>query len=237
MLKPQVQLTLGPRVNRVRLLRYVFAEFTPKIERMTRFPTDLGDGVIVTFESLANTEEVPLGRPPVTGPTVVMSASLDVSTVAVLVASVPVQVELVNTVELKFDDDARQRAEYGLRFVAASLSVQSQIPYRLWSPTPYLALAGDDTHDHKLLTQCVRVRMPKVKGFYPMAGPGLEWPLDLASLTDRRDGVLLLGAAVAAFSSTASLVLAQRSWLRSPGSSFRIHGTSGTPTLRWRTGS
>ena len=31
-----------------------------------------------------------------------------------------------------------------------------------------------------------------------MAGPGLEWPLDLTSIPDRRDGVLLLGAAITA---------------------------------------
>lgn len=183
----------------VRLLRYAFAEFTPKIARMARWRSDLGDGVTVEIYALENTEEVPLGQPPPSqGPTLVLRTSLDESTVAVLVATVATEVELSNTVELSLDEGRRQRAEEGLRFMAASLAVQSQIPCRLWSPTPYLALTGDSEADRELLERCVRIRMPKLKAFYPLAGPGLEWPLDFASLPDRRDGVLLLGAAITA---------------------------------------
>jgi hypothetical protein len=180
------------------LQRYVFAEFTPRILRMARWGSDLGDGLTVSIYALENTEEVVLGEPPSPGPTLISQASSDGSTVAVLVATLPTQVESVSPIELAFDDNSRRRAEDGLRFFASSLAVQSQIPCRLWSPTPYLALAGDDDDDRELLDECVRIRLPKLEAFYPMAGPGLEWPLDLSSMTDRRDGVLLLGAAVTA---------------------------------------
>ncbi|HYJ69279.1 MAG TPA: hypothetical protein VEX15_16640 [Nocardioidaceae bacterium] len=189
----------------MKLLRYVFAEFTPKISRVARFGSDLGDGLTVAIRELENTEEVDLGESQSPGPTLISQASADESTVAVLVATLPTQIEEVSSVELAFDENSRLRAEDGLRLFASSLAVQSQVPCRLWSPTPYLALAGDDDADRELLEQCVRIKLPKLKAFYPLAGPGLEWPLDLSSMTDRNSGVLLLGAAITASHGVAKL--------------------------------
>lgn len=187
----------------MRLLRYAIAEFTPTIPRMARWIADVGYGVQVRIEWLAGPEEVALGTAVPEGQRLV--ANRQGTSCAMLLATVETAVESHGRLELSFDDQARRLAEEALRLMAASLAVQSQSACHLFSPTPYVALQGESEDDRKLLDQCIRIQMPTLKPFHPLANLGLEWPMDLTQLSDRRQGLLLLGAAMNAGHGIANL--------------------------------
>lgn len=182
------------------LRRYAIAEFAEKIPRVAKWSTSPEDGVTVEIFDLLNTDEVAMSKGDWPAPQLIVERNHDMRTLAMLCATVATTVRSVSPIELEFDDESRLRAEDGLRFMGASLAILSQVPCELWSPTPFLALEGQSPEDLRLLQSTIKIGLPPWKAFYPFAGPGLEAPLDTAhpSLHDRRDGVLLLGAAVSA---------------------------------------
>jgi hypothetical protein len=184
----------------VKLRRYAIAEFSEKIPEVAKWSTSPEEGVTVEIFDLLNTDEVDMKPGDWPAPQVILRRDHDTPTIAMLCATVATGVRSVSPIEIEFDDDSRLRAEDGLRFMGASLAILSQVPCRLWSPTPFLALEGQSPEDRRLLEATTKISLPPWKTFYPFACSGLAAPLDPAhpSLRDRRDGVFLLGAAVSA---------------------------------------
>jgi hypothetical protein len=184
----------------MKLRRYAIAEFAERIPQVAKWTTSPEEGVSVEIFDLLNTDEVPMTQGDWPSPQLVVQRDHDSRTLAILCATVSTTVRRVSPIEIEFDDESRLRAEDALRFMGASLAILSQVPCQLWSPTPYLALEGQSAEDLRILEDVIRITLPPWKAFYPFACSGLAAPLDTAhpSLRDRRDGVLLLGAAVSA---------------------------------------
>jgi hypothetical protein len=114
-------------------------------------------------------------------------------------AEVETSVTEVPGAQLDIPEQPRKLAERAISEMANILGILSQSTWNMFSPRPYILLSGDDEREVRLLRDTKRIILPPARTGGGIVGPGLRAPFDVAGLLhDRPDGVVLLGAAVAA---------------------------------------
>lgn len=154
------------------------------------------DGVKVAIQSVHNVgDEVPAE-----GLTFIAPRSVPETepTSMLLVANITTTVTVVKPSQVRLPDAPRVAAERALSEMAAMIGIQSETPWQILSPQPYLALSSESDAERELLQSSKRIILPGVPSAPPMHGEGIGkvgYPIHLL-LKDRRDGVILLGSAV-----------------------------------------
>lgn len=178
------------------LHRFALILFDTKLPRVEAWGYETRDGVKVAVQSVHNVgDAVPAEgltfiaprRVPETEPTSIL-----------LVANITTTVAVVDPSQVRLPDAPRVAAERALSEMAAMIGIQSEAPWRIVSPRPYLALSSESDAERELLKSSKRIVLPSVPTDSPMHGQGIGevgYPIHLL-LKDRRDGVVLLGAAV-----------------------------------------
>lgn len=174
------------------LLRYS----APKVRTwgyVTREGVSVGIAGIKNAEAPTDQEEMQAG------PTFLLpSAFADGHATEILLrARLQTGLERVGTSQVRVLDEPREAAERALSEMALVLGIQSEQPWTLVSPKPYMLLVAETDADREVLAATGRIVLPQVRVRPVKLGRGLGDPLSLAVLLeDRPDGLTLLGAAV-----------------------------------------
>ncbi|MGB3686588.1 MAG: hypothetical protein WA991_12265 [Ornithinimicrobium sp.] len=123
-----------------------------------------------------------------------------------LLASTSADYEIVEPIQIRAAEADRRRAERGLERFAASLGIMAETQWAIASPKPYLALEAETEQERHLIRKTKRIILPRPAGPTFYLGNGLSEPIDLITmLSDRLDGVMLLGSAIRAHRGIAAL--------------------------------
>lgn len=184
----------------MKLHRYAIAEFAEQVPAIAKWRTTTSSGAVVEVLDVINAQEVDQESADWLSPRLIVNHNYARRSAVVLCATVPTTFEIHGRTTLKFADSSRRLAEDALRFMRGCLSIQGQVGCDLWSPTPFLALEGENDRERGTLERVVKIDLPPWWDHYPFALPGLTSPVDFGNpvFRDREEGVLLLGAAISA---------------------------------------
>ena len=126
-------------------------------------------------------------------------------TEVVILASTEIGVRTRGPFQIEIDDAPRRRAERAISTFAANLGIVAETSWTLSSPNPFLAVAASSEEDRETLHLAERIVLPPPQLAPAFLGTGLGVATDLLHLTDRLDGVRLLGAAVSTTTGVARL--------------------------------
>lgn len=126
-------------------------------------------------------------------------------TEVVILASTEIGVRTRGPFQIEIDDAPRRRAERAISTFAANLGIVAETSWTLSSPNPFLAVAASSEEDRETLHLAERIVLPPRQLAPAFLGTGLGVATDLLHLTDRLDGVRLLGAAVSTTTGVARL--------------------------------
>jgi hypothetical protein len=114
--------------------------------------------------------------------------------------------EVVHPAQIRLPDAPREAAERALSEMGGVLGLLSEAPWTLSSPRPYLMVSAESDEERETLRATKRIVLPPWRPAPAMHGQGLRQPLNVSQLlSDRPDGVLLLGAATGAGRGVAKL--------------------------------
>lgn len=142
------------------------------------------------------------------GPSIAVPYSLPhrAPTQILLHAQISTTYDVVNPFQIQLPSEPREAAERGLQEMAGILGILGESSWAISSPRPYLMLSAETGADEEVIHATKRIILPPPTMAPAFHGSGLRQPLNVAGLlSDRPDGVLLLGAAMRAGGGVAKL--------------------------------
>lgn len=183
----------------MQLHRYALLNFAVPFPEVATWGYTTREGVEVVINNVQGSK--PARQEREEGPTIVSPVSLPHSapTQILLQANIKTPFEAVQPAQIRLPDPPREAAERALSEMAGVLGILAESQWTLTSPRPYMMVSAETSSERRTLRATERVILPPPKIAPPFHGQGLRQAISVAELlSDRPDGVLLLGAATRA---------------------------------------
>ncbi|MBF4161795.1 hypothetical protein [Nocardioides acrostichi] len=183
----------------MRLHRYAMLTFEVPVPRVETWGYTTSEGVDVAINNVQGADAT--RRPDDAGMTFVTPRKAPTSepTQILLHAEIETRFDVVDSLQIRLPNEPREAAERALSEMASIIGVLGETQWTLTSPRPYLIVSAESEEEAAVVRATKRIILPGWKPAPPFHGQGLGRAIDLAHvLSDRLDGVTLLGAALRA---------------------------------------